>query len=150
MDTEVLKDQKKVLSNDKLVVEGKELMPNELNAKYYPHIYDVERIDWDNYMHQIHQTNPVHEKDKMCIGYSAKIQSVSQAKLSLDRVAANQVSNPSLHLTYSYKIRKPISHKGAFVEYIVMIIGNGVQDVICYKHLEKKQPMTAFSSLLDG
>ena len=45
MDTEVLKDKKKVISNDKLVVEEKEFMPNELNAKQCPHVYDVEKID---------------------------------------------------------------------------------------------------------
>ena len=48
MVTEVLKDKKKVLSNDKLVVEGKEFMANELNAKHHPHAFDVEKIDWDN------------------------------------------------------------------------------------------------------
>ena len=93
-------------------------MPNELNAKYHPYAYDVEKINWDNDMSHIHQTNPVLENGNKFINYSAKIQSVSQAKLVLGAVAANQASNPSLHLTYSYRIRKPMHHKGVFVEYI--------------------------------
>ena len=62
MHTEVLKGKKNVLSNDKLVVEGKEFMPNELNVKHHPHAYDVEKIDWNNNMPEIHQTNPMLEK----------------------------------------------------------------------------------------
>ena len=41
MEMEVLKDEEKVLSNDKLAVEGKEFMPSEFNAKQHHHAYDV-------------------------------------------------------------------------------------------------------------
>ena len=40
----------------------KEFMPNELNAKHYPHAYDVDKIDWDNDMSQINQTYLMLEK----------------------------------------------------------------------------------------
>ena len=119
-----------MLSNGKLVVEGKEFMPNELDAKHCPHTYDVEKIDWDNDMPQIHQTNPMLQKGNKFIGYSAKIQSVSHDKLVLDAVAANQAFDPSLHLIYPYRIRKPMSHKGASYSTFIMI-GSGLQDVIC-------------------
>ena len=62
MVAEVLKNKKKMLSNDNLVVEGKEFVSNELNVKLQPHAYDVEKIAWDNDMTQIHQTNPMVEK----------------------------------------------------------------------------------------
>ena len=65
-----------MLSNDKLVVEGKEFVLNELNAKHCPHAYYVEKINWDNDMPQIHQTNPMLEKGNKFITYSAKIPSL--------------------------------------------------------------------------
>ena len=150
MDTEVLKDnKKKMLSNDKLVVEGKEFVPNELNAKHQSHAYDVEKINWDNNMPQMQQTNPMLEKGSKFISYSTKIQSVSLAKSVLDAVAANLASDQSLHLTYYYRIRKPMSHKGAFVEYINDDREWGAG---CYmlEALREEEPMTAFSSSLDG
>ena len=58
------------------------------------------------------------EEGNKFIGSSAQKQSICQAKLVFDAVAANQASNPSLHLAYSYRIRKPVSYKCAFVEYI--------------------------------
>ena len=60
-----------MLSNDKLVVEGKEFVPNELNAKHCPHSYEVEKIVWDSDNPQIHQTNPMLEKGNKFISYSA-------------------------------------------------------------------------------
>ena len=62
MDTELLKGKKNVLSNDKLVVEGKEFMPTDLKVKHHPHAYDVEKIDRDNDIPKIYQTNHVLEK----------------------------------------------------------------------------------------
>ena len=62
MDTGVLKDKKKVLSNDKVVVERKEFMPNELNVKHRPHTYNGQKIDGDNDMPPNHQTYPMLEK----------------------------------------------------------------------------------------
>ena len=125
-------------------------MPNELNAKHHPHAYDMEKIDLDTDMSQIQQTNPVLEKGNNFIGYSAKIQSVSQAKVVLDAVAANQTCDPSLHLTYSYKIRKPVSHKGAFVEYINDDKEQGAGCYMLETLKEERQLMTAFSLSLDG
>ena len=104
MDTEVLTDKKKVLYNEKLVVAGKEFMTNELNDKNFPHAYYVEKFNWDNDVPQIHQINPMLEEGNKFITYSAKIQSVSQAKLVPYAVAANQASNLSVHLAYSYRI----------------------------------------------
>ena len=45
METEVLIDKKKVLFNEKLLVEGKKFVPNKLIAKHRLHTYDVEKIN---------------------------------------------------------------------------------------------------------